>query len=863
METLLGLITLCFTGGLSWGRKVSVPSGPLVRVEGLALSLRCEVSDYEGPLEQDFEWKAARGSDTINVISTFDTSFPDESLKDRVLNKDISVQRLGDTTVELRIKEAKVMDSATYTCSTPSTDSVIRGNYDAKVQIKVIQDTLVLTPEAPVSLVLEGRPISLLCKVSHDFIEGIYVSVTWSIKNEMSKEEDLFTFGPDMGVTVGGNFTQRYAEGGMHLHLDTGGLYSLVLSGAIPADQGMYVCTGRQWTREQGIWNRIQEKAEVMGPVVVVPTAEYLTLQVLGSNILTTGDTLNLTCLVSVSDHAVLSLEVTWLFNATQVLAHLGQGGVVTKNATALIMSQVGEGVFILEIHQVDPSDIGFYSCRVRAMVQHSKGNWYLAAEKTSNPLQVLIIPKEPAFTVTLDSPVVAQYLGDPTELVCQVTNISLFLCERLSISWFYSASYPTNDQMATSIIASLNENGALVPSEKYRSRIEAGLVTVTRMEPAIFKLRLLRTTNIDAGDYACSVATWALTRHGSWIKSSEHQTHALKVVLPSKGPSISVVARTTRPATSCGSTFEMTCQARSKIFQASIALSVLIFFQEGIEAPSRKLASLSPDLIIKLEDWQESSQQDSLSLLKTGRDEFRFRIQGVQLADRGFYSCEVGVWTRQDGNDWSEVVKRDSNKVQLAFEHTRPSFKISISSDTSSVYPWETIKMECILSVSGTSPNIDDIAYEIHWYQNRLWGSGSLIVLASMDRWGMVRKSPRNDSSDCSLERLRPQKFALNIHGIQDSDAGEYYCTATPWIRSSTSGVWSKEPDIISKKIFINVKFAFWDSMKLPLLYGTCASLSVGLISLILGLVCAQCCCRNTTHTPRSRVKLMDLEVD
>lgn len=77
------------------------------------------------------------------------------------------------------------------------------------------------------------------------------------------------------------------------------------------------------------------------------------------------------------------------------------------------------------------------------------------------------------------------------------------------------------------------------------------------------------------------------------------------------------------------------------------------------------------------------------------------------------------------------------------------------------------------------------------------------------MDRQGVVSKSPRNDSSDCSLERLRAQKFALYIHGTQDSDAGEYYCIATPWIQSSSSGVWSHETDIISKRIFLNVRFA------------------------------------------------------
>lgn len=33
------------------------------------------------------------------------------------------------------------------------------------------------------------------------------------------------------------------------------------------------------------------------------------------------------------------------------------------------------------------------------------------------------------------------------------------------------------------------------------------------------------------------------------------------------------------------------------------------------------------------------------------------------------------------------------------------PSFSIAIQSDASTVYPWETAKLECSLSVSGSSP--------------------------------------------------------------------------------------------------------------------------------------------------------------
>lgn len=123
-------------------------------------------------------------------------------------------------------------------------------------------------------------------------------------------------------------------------------------------------------------------------------TAESFTVQVLGSMSLNTGDNLNLTCLVSSDDLATLGLEVTWLLNDTQILAYLSRDGVVAKTSDVFSINQVGEGDFRLEIHSVELSDKGLYSCRVRAWIQQSWGKWYQAAERMSTPVQVVIIPK-------------------------------------------------------------------------------------------------------------------------------------------------------------------------------------------------------------------------------------------------------------------------------------------------------------------------------------------------------------------------------------------------------------------------------------------------------------------------------------
>lgn len=115
---------------------VKVPAGPLVHVEGQAVSIRCDVFDYEGPSDQDFDWLMVFSDKQVNIISTFESAFTDPSMQDRVKNGDISVSKLSVSAVELRFKKVRATDSGLYRCRTPSTDSVISGNYDADVELK-------------------------------------------------------------------------------------------------------------------------------------------------------------------------------------------------------------------------------------------------------------------------------------------------------------------------------------------------------------------------------------------------------------------------------------------------------------------------------------------------------------------------------------------------------------------------------------------------------------------------------------------------------------------------------------------------------------------------------------------------------
>uniref|UniRef100_A0A672IR02 Ig-like domain-containing protein n=1 Tax=Salarias fasciatus TaxID=181472 RepID=A0A672IR02_SALFA len=706
---------------------------------GQPVSIKCNVREYSGPREQDFEWMMSRESSgqKIKIISTFDALYSHPSLSKRVASGDISVVRLQDNEAELKIAEAKPVDAGFYWCQTPSTDVVISGNYEAQVQLIVIPNTLKVSPQTPPPVVPEGTDVTLSCNVTRELTHPTYLSVTWSVKRGAASEE-ILTFGPQGGVATGAKFSRRYADGGVRLVPGANGVFELVITRATTSDEGIYECNGTEWTHENGKWIKIVESAKEMGTVAVT-------------------------------------------------------------------------------------------------------------------------------FSLSLEASVSPRMTFEPTELSCHVTNITqMSPGGRLGVDWEHTPLPGTADDAQTPHpIASLDGSGNLLSDSRYADRLRSGALSLSRVHPNTFKLRFLRTQDVDMGRYACTVSAWSVSSRGAMVKTAEAKSSPLVVRWDAKHPSLNVAAKRIREASVGGATFEMSCTVSTDNL-GEAGYSVLIQSQESLGATVRTIMTLSPDNVLSHGGATDPNRRDSLVLTKSGPAEFRFRLAGVQLSDRGYYWCDITAWTKQQpGQTWTKANSSESNKVRINFQENGPSFSIAINSDTNSVYPWETAKMECSLGVSGSSPKTDDLAYEVSWFFTRLRGGQTTAQVAAVDRFGVVSRSDRNSSSDVSVERRDAHTYLLNIFGTQDSDSGEYHCVATPWYLSASTGAWTEAKELTSPRVFLTVKFAVWDSLKLPLLYGASASLGVGLFSLLLGLVCAQCCCRNATHTPRSRNKLMDLEMD
>lgn len=479
--------------------------------------------------------------------------------------------------------------------------------------------------------------------------------------------------------------------------------------------------------------------------------------------------------------------------------------------------------------------------------------------------MTVTVSQIKPSFSLTLDPVLRPQMAGQPTELACRVSNIThLPRGGRLGVSWQHTPLPGIGDDAHNAnAVGALDGHGNLLPGATYADRLQGGAITLSRVEMNTFKLRFMTTQEVDMGQYMCSVSVWTLGGQGGVAKTWEQQSPELTVQWESKRPVLNVAAKRVREASVGGATFEMSCSTTAENL-GEAGYSVLVQSQDGMAGGVRTVMSLSPDNVVQHGGVTDPNRRDHLVLLKSGPSEFRFRLSGVQLSDRGFYWCDVTAWTKQrPGQTWTRATGAQSNKVRIDFKENGPSFSIAVQSDASTVYPWETAKMECLLSVSGSAPKTDDLVYEVRWFFTRLRGGDSTVQVGGVDRFGVVRKHARNSSSDVSIERKDTHTYTLNIHGTQDSDSGEYQCVVVPWFVSPSTGVWTQGARLTSDRIFLTVRFAVWDSLKLPLLYGVAASIGVGVVSLLVGVVCAHCCCRNNAHTPRSRNKLIDLEMD
>ncbi|XP_063002370.1 immunoglobulin superfamily member 8 [Elgaria multicarinata webbii] len=557
---------------LSDGREVHLPPGPLYRVEGTAVSIPCNVSEYEGPTLQQFEWfvyRPAAPDISIGVISTKDPKFPYAIFGPRVQAGNVSIQRVRGDAVELRIKEIRVEDMGIYECYTPTTDSKYHGTYSAKVELRVIPNRLSVAAVSPSFVkpplrgrgaagaspplqrtLLESQDLRLACRVASETQQHTHLSVSFGFSapetpGDLRTLQEVIGVRRDFAVEAGRRFAERHGAHELSLTKLGDQQYQMELGGLRPEDSGRYHCTVGEWIQDpDGSWQKIAEKRLVLAQVTVQTIASQLAVAAGPPSVrVSSGEALELLCNVSglpapPSPRAAYS--VAWELSKGaapegRLVARLEADG-ATALGESYANRNVGQrhvslqklgsppGSHLLRIESTQPGDVGTYQCVVRAFVRSSIAELREVAVGRSQALVVDMKSEAVLLEASAWLPAPTIYRGDTAEVRC---NVSVESTEAVHLALGWWAELPKRDsQPRGAMLATVSREGVA----DLGRRASGGAVSVDKVGPLSYRLRLHGVQPSDEGKYHCAVTAWVRYPDLSWYNAGSAKSNLVTV---------------------------------------------------------------------------------------------------------------------------------------------------------------------------------------------------------------------------------------------------------------------------------------------------------------------------------------------
>uniref|UniRef100_UPI00398EA2F0 immunoglobulin superfamily member 8 n=1 Tax=Pristiophorus japonicus TaxID=55135 RepID=UPI00398EA2F0 len=429
--------------GLTSSRWVHVPPGPLYRVEGTHISISCNVTDYDGAREQDFEWTVSKleaPERAISVVSTRDPDFSYLAYRGRVGAGDVFIHRLAPDSVELHMRSLQKQDEGEFECYTPSNDRKYQGMYSAKVMLRVLPDTLHLSGPSDAHhrlAVREGEPLALLCRAAVLTAPHTHLSVTF-VRDGSDGRQMVIGLGRDLTVETDGQgpYWARYAQGDIGVEKIRGNAYHLKVDHLKTQDAGSYHCTAAEWILDpDGTWQKILERTIPLVNLSVDPID--LTLGAKASvapTMFYRGDTVDLHCNVSLGvgeEQEEVALSVGWWAKGEDALAGVDRRGVSLPTAlwrrtaagSELSADWVAPRCFRLRIYRATREDEGQYHCVVTCWARSPGRGWYQVARARSQPLTLYL------YLSPSDTLLIPMVVGVVISLIVTVTIISSVTC--------------------------------------------------------------------------------------------------------------------------------------------------------------------------------------------------------------------------------------------------------------------------------------------------------------------------------------------------------------------------------------------------------------------------------------------------
>ncbi|XP_032216492.1 immunoglobulin superfamily member 2 [Mustela erminea] len=781
-----------FLTKLSLGqREVTIQKGPLFRVAGYPISIGCNVTGYQGPAEQNFQWSVylpKTPKQEIQIVSTKDASFSYVVYAQRVRSGEIYVERVRGNSVFLHISEPQLKDSGEYECHTPNTDERYYGNYSAKTRLIVIPDTLSATMSSQTLSKEEGESLELTCEAAKASAQHTHLSVTWYLMQDGERNQitEIISLSKDFLLIPGPSYTERFAAGDVQLSKLGVATFRLSIGSLQPSDQGQLFCEATEWIKDPDeTWTSIARKRTAQTALRIQPIVRDFHINISAESAWTAGNSLELVCLV-VGGGRDPWLQGIWFFNGNE-MARMDAGGVLDLKGDyrerasqgQLQVSKISPKAFYLKIFSVGPEDEGTYSCAVAEVARAPMGSWQVLQSKQSPDSRVhLRKPAARNVVLSTKNKREAMWEGETLTLLCKVDGaVSL-----LSVEWWHLPQ----GQAQPELVASMQQDGAVQLGASYKQLNNRGAMRLEKMDWATFQLEISPTSITDSGVYECRVSegTQSHSRGRSW-------TQKLAVTVKSLESSLRVKLMSRQPKVELGKTFGLSCVVEADYANLRVPLTVTWLFQPSRSQVFHLLVRVTHNGTI---EWGEdlAQFQKKTNVLQSSFHS-QLLIHDATEEEAGVYQCKVEVYVRNSLCTSSPArASAISHSLMIAIALPESKLQVNSSSQVREILINSNTNIECSILSQSTG----DLQLAVIWYffpssTNAIW-----LRILQMDQTNVVKygdefHTPRRKQKFYP-EKVSRDLFQLHILNVEDSDQGKYHCTVEEWLLS-TNGTWHK----------------------------------------------------------------------
>ncbi|XP_063112217.1 immunoglobulin superfamily member 2 isoform X2 [Cavia porcellus] len=787
----------------------TMPSHTLSKEEGEPLELTCEVSKATAQhTHLSVTWYLTQqgGSSQPTKIISLSRDFtltPGASYAERFAAGDVQLSKLGVTTFKLSIGRLQPSDQGQLFCEAAewiqdpdeTWISITKKQTDQttlRVQPAVRDFQVSITAE---STFAEGKPLELVCLVVGSG-QDPQLQVVWLLNG-------IETAHIDAGgvLDLKKDYKDRANQGQLQVSKLSPKAFSLKIFSAGPEDEGTYTCTVTEVVKTaMGSWQVLQRKQSPVSQVhLKEPSARSVVVSTKQQDVWE-GEPLTLLCKTGGPERP---LSVSWWHisqnHATPMLVagmkqdgtlQLGNspGGPRSHDNTRL--DKVDWATFRLEMAFTTVAESGVYQCRVSERTQKQAGDQYWAhsisvtVKSLKSSLQVSLMSRQPKVK-----------LLDTFSLSCIVGTTYSGLALPLTVTWKFQ---PAGSQVFHQIIR-IAHNGTIEWGDFLSQFTKKTKVSQTSYHS---QLSIHDSTMEETGMYQCKVEIYdrnSLHTNSPARVSATSYPLQISVTLPAS--ELRVNASRQYQEISINSNTVIECSILSRRTK-NLKLAIAWYFSPiSTSTTWLKILELDQTNVVKYGDeFHTPRRKQKFHSEKMSPNLFQLHIMSVEDSDQGVYYCAVEEWLLFTNGTWQKLGGAKSGLTELRLKPSGSKVHISKMYLTENATEHGNVDIHCSFEGSRSLTSL----YSVTWFWSR--GHTRRHMLAHLQHDGLLEYGDEGLRRHLHCYRSSPTDFVLELHEVEEEDAGMYWCSVAEWQLHGHPGKWVNQASDESQSVVLRV---------------------------------------------------------